>query len=240
MKFSFAMGAQPAPGAVQVEELARYSVHEFDTRQFKTSTEDWQSAFRRAVWKRIATSNHPVFVGLSSGYDSGALHLALESQAPAHAANYFTVAAEELPQLIKQRLSMHNKSVARAFQISLSLQDFQDEVTWLRSWSEPSKYGRSNWAGGSVQEDGAAAGLSAIFRLCRRAGILVYMSGAGADEIISDYGFAGKKFFPHSSFGGLFPEDMSAFFPWTSVFLGTQRDYLMKEEVVAGSHGLEG
>ncbi|CAK9109864.1 unnamed protein product [Durusdinium trenchii] len=224
---------------VQVNEVARYSVHEFDLRQFKTSTEDWQMAFRRAVWKRIAASNHPVFVGLSSGYDSGALHLALESEAPDHSATYFTVAAEELPQIIKQRLAVHNKSVARAFKISLSLQDFHSETSWLHSFSEPSKYGRSNWAGGSVQEDGAAAGLSSIFRLCRSAGILVYISGAGADEIISDYGFSGKKFFPHSSFGGQFPEDLSSLFPWQSVFLGTQRDYLMKEEVVAGSHGLE-
>lgn len=239
LKLSFDLDAKPGSGAVEVTELARYSVHEFDLRQFKTSTADWQSAFRRAVWKRIAASNHPVFVGLSSGYDSGALHLALESEAPAHAANYFTVAAEELPHLIKERLSNFNKSVARAFKISLSLQDFQHEVNWLHAWSEPSKYSRSNWAGGSVQEDGAAAGLSAIFRLCRTAGILVYISGAGADEIISDYGFAGKKFFPHSSFGGLFPKDLSSLFPWRSVFLGTQRDYLMKEEVVAGSHGLE-
>ena len=34
-------------------------------------------------------------------------------------------------------------------------------------------------------------------------------------------------------------EELSSFFPWRSAFLGTQRDYLMKEEVVAGSHGLE-
>ena len=223
---------------VRVTEADRYCLHEFDLRQFKSTTEDWQAAFRHAVWKRAVGSNHPIFVGLSSGYDSGALHLALESQAPAHLANYFTVAAEELPDVIQKRLAF-NESMARAFQITLSLQDFHLETSWLKAQSEPAKYGPSNWAGASVQEDGAAVGLSAIFRLCRKAGVLVYISGAGADEIISDYGFAGHKFFPHSSFGGLFPENMSAFFPWTSFFLGTQLDYLTKEEVVGGSHGLE-
>lgn len=223
---------------VRVTEADRHCLHEFDLRQFKSTTDDWQAAFRQAVWKRTAGSNHPIFVGLSSGYDSGALHLALESQAPAHSANYFTVAAEELPDVIHERLTF-NESMARAFQITLSLQDFHLETSWLLAQSEPSKYGPSNWAGGSVQEDGAAVGLSAIFRICRKAGVLVYISGAGADEIISDYGFAGRKFFPHSSFGGLFPEEMSAFFPWTSFFLGTQLDYLTKEEVVGGSHGLE-
>ncbi|CAJ1432078.1 unnamed protein product [Effrenium voratum] len=239
LKLDFSLDQGPGAGVVQAAEVGHHSVHEFDLRQFKTSTEDWQAAFRHAVWKRTAASNHPVFVGLSSGYDSGALHLALEYEAAAHAANYFTVVGEELSGLIRQRLELHNRSVARAFMISLSLKDFQDEQAWLQLRSEFFRYGKSNWAGGSVQEDGAAAGLSAIFRLCREAGILVYISGAGADEIISDYGFAGKKFFPHSSFGGQFPEELSSFFPWRSVFLGTQRDYLMKEEVVAGSHGLE-
>lgn len=58
---------------------------------------DAQAAFRGAVRKRVsaANSNHPVFVGLSSGYDSGALHLALEAEAPRHSVQYFTVAAEE-------------------------------------------------------------------------------------------------------------------------------------------------
>ena len=96
-----------------------------------------------------------------------------------------------------------------------------------------------NWAGGSVQADAASMGLSTIFRRCREAGLLVYLSGAGADEIISDYGFNGTKFFPHSSFGGKFPKNFSDFFPWESVFLGTQRDYLMKEEITAGAHSLE-
>ena len=228
----------PRRGAILVTEMKFHAVHEFDVRQFKTSTQDWETAFKRAVWKRVAASNHPVFVGLSSGYDSGALHLALEAEAAAHSVNYFTVAAEEHPDLIDRRLS-HNKSVSRAFLLSLSLQDFRKERAWLELFSEPFQYGRSNWAGGSVQEDGAAAGLSAIFRRCRKSGILVYLSGAGADEIISDYGFAGVKFFPHSSFGGLFPDELTSIFPWPSVFLGTQRDYLMKEEVVAGSHGVE-
>eukprot|EP00747_Dinoflagellata_sp_TGD_P017252 gnl/TRDRNA2_/TRDRNA2_125698_c0_seq1.p1 gnl/TRDRNA2_/TRDRNA2_125698_c0~~gnl/TRDRNA2_/TRDRNA2_125698_c0_seq1.p1 ORF type:complete len:710 (+),score=72.37 gnl/TRDRNA2_/TRDRNA2_125698_c0_seq1:400-2529(+) len=219
--------------------ISRHAVHEFDLRQFKTSTTDWQHAFRRAVWKRIAASNHPVFVGLSSGYDSGALHLALEEEAPSHSVQYFTVSAEELPAILESRIRVFNKSVSRAWNLELSLTEFASEKQWLHQNTEKFLYGQSNWAGTAVQEDVAAAGLSAIFRRCRHAGLLVYLSGAGADEIMSDYGFAGVKFFPHSSFGGQFPEELAELFPWRSVFLGTQRDYLMKEEVVAGGHGLE-
>eukprot|EP00928_Gymnodinium_smaydae_P087428 TRINITY_DN71693_c0_g1_i1.p1 TRINITY_DN71693_c0_g1~~TRINITY_DN71693_c0_g1_i1.p1 ORF type:complete len:737 (+),score=63.41 TRINITY_DN71693_c0_g1_i1:59-2269(+) len=219
--------------------IREFAVHEFDLRQFKNHTRDWQTAFERAVHKRTHEVLHPVFVGLSSGYDSGALHLALENVAMQHTVYYFTIAAREIPEILRGRLGNFNRSAARAWQLHLSFQDYLEEKRWLLDNSEPFQYSSDNWAGGTVQQDGAAPGLSHIFRQCRAAGILVYLSGAGADEIISDDGYQGEKFFPHSSFGGLFPEELHELFPWRSVFLGTQRDYLMKEEVIAGAHSLE-
>ena len=70
-------------------------------------------------------------------------------------------------------------------------------------------------------------------------GALVYLSGSGADEIFSDYGYAGEKFFPHSNFGGLYPDDLASIFPWGSFYGSTQASYLAKEEHVAGSFGME-
>jgi asparagine synthetase B (glutamine-hydrolysing) len=67
----------------------------------------------------------------------------------------------------------------------------------------------------------------------------VYLSGQGADEIMSDYGFAGQRIYAHSNFGGLFPEKLSDIFPWPSFFGSSQESYLMKEEHVAGSYGIE-
>lgn len=224
---------------IEAHPIAMHAVHEFDVRQFKTNTNDWQAAFRGAVRKRVVSSDRPTFISLSSGYDSGALHAALELEALEHSVHYFTVGAEELSEVLINRVRNHNQSISRSLRLQLSLTDFKSEVEFLRHFAEPFQYSNDNWAGNTVQEDGAAAGLSSIFRRCREAGILSYISGAGADEIISDYGFAGEKFFPHSSFGGMFPDDLHSAFPWRSVFLGTQRDYLMKEEIVAGSHGLE-
>lgn len=34
-------------------------------------------------------------------------------------------------------------------------------------------------------------------------------------------------------------EELSSVFPWLNFFLGTQRDYLAKEESTAGAHGVE-
>src|SRR4029079_9979105 len=67
----------------------------------------------------------------------------------------------------------------------------------------------------------------------------IYLSGQGADEIFADYGFGGSAFYPHSNFGGRFPEDLSSIFPWPSFFGSTQASYLMKEEYVAGAYGIE-
>ena len=69
---------------------------------------------------------------------------------------------------------------------------------------------------------------------------LIYLSGSGADEIISDYGFNKVKHYSHSTIGGYFPEDLSSVFPWKNFFGNTQRAYLMKEETVTGTWGVEG
>jgi asparagine synthetase B (glutamine-hydrolysing) len=74
----------------------------------------------------------------------------------------------------------------------------------------------------------------------RSEGFKIYLSGSGADEIISDYGYGGNKIFPHSNFGGLFPEDLSTIFPWASFYGSTMQSYLAKEEYVSGSYGIEG
>ena len=40
----------------------------------------------------------------------------------------------------------------------------------------------------------------------------LYLTGMGADEIFSDYGFNGVRKTQHSNFGGLFPEDLKTIF----------------------------
>ena len=68
----------------------------------------------------------------------------------------------------------------------------------------------------------------------------VVLSGSGADETISDYGFNKVKHYGHSTIGGYFPEDLTSVFPWKNFFGNTQRAYLMKEETVTGTWGVEG
>ncbi|CAJ1382506.1 unnamed protein product [Effrenium voratum] len=221
--------------------LKQTSAFEFDLRQFKTSTDDFIHAFNRAVKLRtddLAPTGRPLFVGLSSGFDSGAIHASLHQQAVRHHA--FALLAEEMPQMLHDR-AIYAKASSEVSVVLMNDLDFDLERRWLSERAEPFTYLGKNFTGQrNVLDDFAAIGLSYIVRLSRDRGALCYLSGTGADEILSDYGFAGKKWCPQSSFGGLFPENLSTIFPWAEFFLSTQRDYLHKEEHVAGAHGVEG
>jgi asparagine synthetase B (glutamine-hydrolysing) len=94
--------------------------------------------------------------------------------------------------------------------------------------------------GTNTHTDSGAQGLFEICKIADKNNLRVYLSGSGADEIYCDYGFRGHKIFRHSNFGGLYPDNLRAIFPWPSFFGSSMRSYLMKEEYVAGAFGIEG
>ena len=91
----------------------------------------------------------------------------------------------------------------------------------------------------NIKGDKASFGLAYICNKAKNENYRIYLSGQGADEIISDYGFNGNKIYGHSSFGGRFPNKLDGFFPWHSFYDGTQIQYLNKEEYIAGHYGIE-
>ena len=58
------------------------------------------------------------------------------------------------------------------------------------------------------------------------------LTGSGADETMTDYGFNGVRFATHSQFGGRYPNDtaLQSLFPWADFYGGSQRAYLAKDE----------
>ena len=219
------------------EIVETYTVFEFDLRQHKSSTEDWERAFLNAVRKRATHSiNSDALVSLSSGLDSGAIQAALHHlKLPYHV---YSIIATENEDVLEMRLRKPYipKTVSM---IELSAEDFLAEQQHIKNHAEFFRYASSTWGGGLMSDDTGAVGMSFIARQAKRNRISILLSGGGADETISDYGFNGTRLHPHSAFGGLFPGNLSNVFPWSSFFLGTQRDYIAKEELVGGSHGLE-
>ena len=287
-----------------LEKISRKDVFTFDLNQHKESYDDWNSAFSRSIAKRTQNIKHGVFIGLSSGYDSGAIACELEKQEVEFTA--YTIVGSEKEDTIQSRISRttdprlmdlsidefkqardYLKSRCEEYSLRIDngesdwLDDVQSEHKGLSEKLEyPLKllteelgwYTEKSWfvdcdevkrlrnyrdtlvnrmksleqkieyrkTGQMLTDDNGAIGMSHICAKGKTEGQLIYLSGSGADEIFSDYGYNGIKHFRHSTIGGKFPEDLETVFPWKNFFDNTQRAYLMKEEYVSGSHGIEG
>jgi asparagine synthetase B (glutamine-hydrolysing) len=207
---------------------SKFKNKSFDLRQHKNSFDDWIESFRNSIKKRTQNTPHKMFCGMSSGYDSGAIAFELQKQN----ANFksYTILNNENDEILKSRL----KIIKSSDSFLLTSDEFQKWKAEINQNCEDFSY-----KGYSIKGDQASMGLSAICNRARSEGRRIYFSGQGADEIISDYGFGGRKIYKHSGFGGLFPENLEGFFPWHSFYDGTQIQYLNKEEYVAGHFGIE-
>ena len=216
----------------------------FNLRQHKNTYDDWTQAFKDAINKRYKGSNQKSFIGLSSGYDSGAICCELLNQnVDFHA---YSIIGKENQEVLKARHELMNNNKSKAFLFGANYGDYQACQNHLQTNVEDFKYRISSSSSDyneyslSVRNDGGSNGLTFVCSKAKENNRKIYISGQGADEIISDYGYKGRKIYPHSNFGGLFPEDLSTIFPWNSFYESSQLSYLMKEEYISGSFGLEG
>lgn len=187
--------------------------HQWDFTQYKTNYEDWIKAFEEAVSKR-ATDR--CFIGLSSGYDSGAISWALTRTGKNFKA--FSILNNENEEIIKERA----KYCYEYEEITVQPKKTLD--------IEPVKYHKAKES--LVRDDIASIGLATICERAKREGRKVCLSGQGADEIIGDYALYPKQ----SAFKGVFPKELKE---WENFTGGLQQDYLTKEEYVGGAFAIE-
>jgi len=214
----------------------------FQLEQTVNTYDAWNKAFLKSVERRARHGSHRPVVFLSSGYDSGAICLALNLLGIGY--DTFSIAAGENVELLRQRIAMNQqRSSGRAFvHPGLSRSELHRIQSDIQASVEPFTYVHEDQPGviSDLQHDGGALGSYFLARWAREENCCVNLSGAGADEIISDYGWNGDKFYSHSEFGGRFPEDLQGFFPWKKFYDDTQRSYLFKEEYILGRWGIEG
>ncbi len=226
------------------------NVYKFDLRQFKTTYDDCLLAFDNAIIKRAKNMKYPVFVCLSSGYDSGAICSALLKNDISFYT--YTIISNENMNVLNARINKNNVPYKI---IQLTQKDFNYNLEYIKKYAEEAYYLKysptsphqhKNFT--KMTDDPAATGVSYIFNMAKEQNQRIYLSGQGADEIFSDYGFNGTKYIDHSCFGGLYPEKLENIFPvnptedakWFSFYKGTQESYLNKEEHISGLHGIEG
>jgi asparagine synthase (glutamine-hydrolysing) len=216
--------------------LRTRTVFNFDTRQYKTDLADFFNSFENSVKKRTARLREKIFIGLSSGHDSGALALAM-TRLGVHFEAY-SIQGEEDRDILKRR---HALLKYPAYLLSLNYYRFRKAKQYLKKYAEEHVMEiNPEHKNHLLTNEPGAIGLSYICSIAKKDGVKIYLSGQGADEVLSDYGMRGRALASHSTFKGLFPDDLGKHFPWYDFYNGAQEDYLAKEENVSGSYGIEG
>jgi asparagine synthetase B (glutamine-hydrolysing) len=207
--------------------------HHFSTDQNIDSFEMWTEDFERAVLKRCH-STHPIFVPLSSGYDSGCIAACMRKlNVNAH---FYSINGEEDLVVLKERAKIH---ASKFMQMSIDLADMHRRV--IRDYAGSLDYSEfiSDYTC-KLWEDPGAIGLSVIAAEASSKGERILMSGQGADETCSDYCINGKPLTHHSGLKGYFPNCLQSIFPWPNFYGGLNATYLSKDEFISGLHGVEG
>lgn len=217
-------GKRIEPNTIEVVRMSdgdtiSVKYHKWDfNNQHKTNYEDWIKAFEEAIKKRATGRS---FIGLSSGYDSGAISWALTKQGVNYKA--FSVLNNENEGVIKERAKYvyeYEEIKVDADRMKKVLDERMENVEYKRSGEK------------FVKDDIASLGLGAICERANREGRKVCLSGQGADEIIGDYALYPKQ----SAFKGVFPDELRE---WENFTGGLQKDYLTKEEYVGGAFAIE-
>lgn len=222
--------------------LKEESIYDFDLNQHKTTYDDWILAFENSIRKRIENTDKNIFIGLSSGYDSGIIYSELIRNK--HPFYSFSLMGTENEKVILDRITIKNPE-AQCYTLDKNSQDYSDSHYLIETNTEPFYYtiysstSTYNEFNTLLINDGGSNNFATICRAAKTVDCKICLSGTGADEIISDYGYRGQKIYQHSNFGGMFPADLRTIFPWASFYGSTLESYIAKEEYVGGSFGIE-
>ena len=223
--------------------IAEYPIYEFDLDQNKNYYDDWNIAFEKSISKRGSNTACEVFMGLSSGYDSGAICNELIRQSAPF--KTYTVMGSEDEKVMSERFFILDSNEGCSYaKLDKTTDNLTRNYEHIKRYTDHFVYTIKSSRGYTdfikLIDDAGSSWLSFVCEEAKKENRKIYLSGMGADEIFSDYGFNGKPKFRHSNFGGLFPKDLTTIFPWNSFYGSTMESYLAKEEYVAGAHGLEG
>jgi len=220
-------------------------IYNLNLEQNINNFDQWNESFLASIKKRATFFDTKFFVPLSSGYDSGAICAALNYLKIPYTT--ITIGDSENSRILKKRILINRQEscVEHINLKSCSWKEYRKTSNLLKKElgiisyfhkDDEKKYTKPK----KLHEDSGSVGMFLICKEMKSRGYNAVLSGTGADEIFSDYGHGGIKYYPHSEFGGLFPDKLEGFFPWRKFYGDSQKSYLTKDEMVAGLFGIEG
>lgn len=216
------------------EIIDSFTNYTFNLNQYKNTYEDWEISFYESIKKRVMGLNHNILVPLSSGYDSGLICSVLNNLNIDYVS--FSIIGKENENVLLDRIHKNknsNKEIIKSIEsvdINRIRNTFEEEVQYFSYGPNPYEFTHNGF------DDPGSIGLYYVLNNSKiKYNTKVVLSGHGSDEMmtnIPNYGF--KTNTPHP-----FPENLNDVFPWGNFYYGSQWSYLMKEECVAGSLGIE-
>ena len=181
-------------------------VTDFNLEQKNNTFEGWIRAFEKSIEKRTQNCRKKIFIGLSSGHDSGAIYNELINQKTSFKA--YSVKGSENDHIIDQRKKIIEFETDCYHKTLFKSEDAYEKAhSYISKNTEPYNYVIKSDYGDygencKLVDDSGSNWLSWVCEHARNDGYKVCLSGMGADEIISDYGFRGNRYFMLSNFGG--------------------------------------
>ena len=200
----------------------------FNLNQYKTSYNDWIAAFKESIFKRSNTDKK-IFIGLSSGYDSGCIAAELLNLNKNF--HCFSILNNENIEVLEQRkLLLKNTEFIFYNKFNNSLL-----TVFLRKYCELQENTEYHFI-----KDSSTLPLLFIGKKGKMNNCKIFLSGTGCDEIMGDYFI--KNIYEldgTSCFKGVFPDNLAQYFPWKNFYNGTMKEYITKDEYVMGCLGIE-
>ena len=194
-------------------ELNKFYNHKFDfDNQYKDTYDDWLKAFEVSITKRAVDN---CFMGLSSGYDSGALYKELLKQGIDFKA--FVNFNNENEEVIMKRL----RHILNHQEIKMGVSLYFKYRIFL-----------NNKINDIAIRDKASMAIGYIFEMAKKEGKVLFLSGQGADEIYSDYSLFPRQ----STFKGTYPDLL---YEWSNFRGYLQLQYLTALEQIAKIYGIK-
>jgi asparagine synthetase B (glutamine-hydrolysing) len=218
----------------KLDVVSENEIFQFDLEQKKETYSDWKKAFRRSIEKRTSGIKHNLLLPLSSGYDSGLIACILNDLSVDYTS--YSIIGSENNNILNSRISVNknkNKEIIPFItgeKISEISKLFDENLQHFSYGPNPLEITHDGF------KDPGAIGLYYILsESIGKYNTKIVLSGQGADEIMSNiqtYGFKTKN--PER-----FGDNLKEVFPWGNFYMGSQWSYLMKEECIAGSLGIE-
>lgn len=223
----------------KVKTLSNLRKFNFNSKK-RTSYKDFSVAFTNAIKKRVKNVDKKIFIGLSSGHDSGLIASELNNLKTSFSS--YSVFYGEVIDILKSRIDILSKNKKINLRnLVINSKNIESIKKYLKKYAPYVNMNIDNEKIVGLGSKGDFRDLSGfiasayITNIAKKNGEKIFLSGQGADEIISDY----FNIHTNSRKSCMNGDWTKATKPWKNFYGGWNAVFLAAQESIAGAYGIE-